>query len=101
MSKKNEIIFQIGIAEDKSIVAGIWKMFETHGLPLDTIFTLCIQKNWIPCWTTLYKDMVASGMKHDRIISKLEEAISDSFGKAFCDVVIFRLNNIFNSKETK
>lgn len=99
MSKKSEIIYQIGLADNKIIVGGIWKMFETHGLPLDTIFSLCLQRDWIPCWITLYKDMLASGMKHDRIISKFEESISDSFGKAFGDEVIFRLNKIFKLKE--
>ena len=93
MSRKNDIIIQLGTAGDKIIVGGIWKMFESNGLPLDIIFSLCIEKNWIPCWITLYNEMLASGMKHDRIISKLEEALCDSFGKQFSDVVIFRLNN--------
>jgi hypothetical protein len=34
-------------------------------------------------------------MEHERIISKLEEAISDSFGKEFSDRVILTLNKIF------
>src|ERR1700723_1546697 len=98
MSKKNNsIITQIGTSNDTVIVGGIWKMYETHGLPLDAIFILCMEKNWIPCWLTLYNDMLASGMKHGRIISKLEESISDSFGKQFCDVVIVRLNNTFTT----
>lgn len=96
MSHKDSIIFSIGTTtNDKILVAGVWKFYETHGLPLDVILNLCIEKNWMPCWTTLYKDMLSAGMKHGRILSKLEESISDSFGKAFCDVVIFRLNNIF------
>jgi hypothetical protein len=98
---KNDIIFAIGETTDgKVLVAGVFAFYETHGLPLDVILSLCIQKNWMPCWMTLYKDMLKAGMKHDRILSKLEEAISDSFGKAFCDVVIFRLDNIFNPKDT-
>lgn len=99
---QTDLIFQIGkTTDDKAVVAGVFSFYETHGLPLDVILNLCIEKNWMPCWTTLYTDMLKAGMKHTRILSKLEESISDSFGKAFCDVVILRLENIFNPKETK
>lgn len=81
--------------DGKEVVDGIWKTFETHGLPLDIILTLCIRKNWVPDWITLYKQMKNSGMEHGRILSKLEEAVSDSFGKEFCDVVLSRLEQIF------
>jgi len=84
--------------EDKSVVDGIWKSYETHGLPLDSIFDVCIHKGWIPDWHALYIQMIASGMGHERILSKLEEAINDSFGKEFGDVVISRLDQFFKAK---
>ena len=97
--KSNNYISIIGeTPEGKSVVDGIWKTYETHGLPLDNIFDVCIQKNWIPDWTKLYIQMLSSGINHDRILSKLEEAINDSFGKEFCDVVISRLDQIFKEK---
>jgi alanyl-tRNA synthetase len=101
--KSNNPIFAVGkTTEDKFVVDGIWKTYETHGLPLDTIFDVCIRKEWVPDWIALYLQMVASGMAHDRILSKLEEAINDSFGKEFGDVVISRLDQFFNSsKDTK
>lgn len=102
MSKKinKSLPTKIGETIDgKNLVGNVYKFYETNGLPLDIIFTCCIQKNWMPCWMTLYKDMRLAGMEHSRIISKLEESISDSYGKEFCDQVISRLENIFNSKE--
>lgn len=100
MSKKDNFINIVGeTADGKGVVDGIWKMFETHGLPMDIIFSLCIEKNWVPDWILLYKQMKKSGMEHDRILSKLEEAINDSFGKEFSSVVISRLNKIFNPQE--
>jgi alanyl-tRNA synthetase len=84
-----------GTSDGKMVVDGIWKIFETHGLPLDIILTLCLNKGWVPDWIALYKQMKQSGMKHGRILSKLEEAISDSFGKEFSEVVISRLDQIF------
>lgn len=96
--KKSEYpIYQVGLTTDNKIVVdGIWDMYETHGLPMDIILDLCLRKNWVPDWIALHKSMIASGMEHSRILSKLEEAINDSFGKEFCDVVISRLDQIFN-----
>lgn len=98
----NDIIYQVGITTDNKIVVnGIWKMFETHGVPLDIIFAICMQRQLVPDWVSLYRQMLDSGMKHSRILSKLEEAISDSFGKEFCEVVISKLEQIFNSQRDK
>jgi hypothetical protein len=99
--KKNDNpIHQVGETTDgKPVVDGIWKTYETHGMPLDILFTLCLRKNYVPDWISLYKQMRHSGMEYSRIISKLEEAINDSFGKEFCDVVISRLDQIFKLEE--
>jgi alanyl-tRNA synthetase len=87
--------------DGKVIVDGVWKFYETEGLPLDVIFDCCIKKGWIPDWIKLYTQMIASGMKHERILSKLEVAICDSFGKDFSEAVISRLDQYFQPKDTK
>lgn len=101
MKRKSENpIHTVGQTTDgKHVVDGIWKTYETHGLPLDIILDLCIRKNWVPDWIALYKQMRHSGMQHSRILSKLEEAINDSFGKDFGEVVISRLDQIFKPAE--
>jgi hypothetical protein len=100
MQKPDNTFTQIGITQDdKLVVDGVWKMYETHGLSLDTIFTCLKEKNAMPCWISLYRQMRLSGMKHERIIAKLEADVSDSFGATFSESVIERLNNIFNQKE--
>ena len=94
----NNFIDVIGKTTDgKGVVNGVWKTFETYGLPLDIIFEVCLRKGCVPDWIELYKQMLISGMEHGRILSKLEEAINDSFGKEFGAVVISRLDKIFNS----
>lgn len=99
MSNENYII-QTGITVDnKKVVSGIWKTFETHGIPLDIIFTICMRKESVPDWIALYHDMKLSGMKHARILSKLEEAVADSFGKHWSDIVISRLDNKFKDNK--
>lgn len=94
---KDKALFTItGITEtNEEVVDGAWKMYETHGLPLDMVFTCFKSKKWIPDWILLYKHMRVSGMKHDRVFSKLEESILDSYGKNYCDVVISTLDKIF------
>lgn len=97
MANKNYLV-QVGETTDnKKVVAGVWKTFETHGLPLDIIFTLCIRKNYVPDWVALYKEMKASGMQHDRALSKLEEAICDSYGKEFSDKITSTLESIYHA----
>lgn len=102
-SKKNKSecpIYQVGETTDgKKLVDGVWAMYETHGLPLDVIFDVLIKKESIPDWIALYKQMRQSGMQHSRILSKLDEAVSDSYGKEFRDVVISTLDQIFKTAE--
>ncbi len=94
--KTDSLIHIVGYTEaNETVVGGLWKIYETHGLPLDIIFDVCKQRNWIPGWIDLYEDMKKSGMEHGRIFSKLEEAINDSFGKDYSGVVISRLSEIF------
>ena|SRR5579885_1614453 len=91
---------QTGITpEGKRVMNGVYKYYETHGLPLDVLFTVFIRKDWIPDWISFYQEARAAGMEHSRILSKLEEAISDSFGKEWSDLVILKLNQIFGSQE--
>ena len=77
--------------DGKLVVDGVWKCFETYGLPFDVLFEVCLRKGWVPDWTVLHNQMLKSGMDKGRVLSKLGEAISDTFGKAFCDEVTRRL----------
>ena len=98
--KKKNYLKQTGLTTDgKSVYSGTYRMCETVGLPLDVLFSCLKEKNALPDWIDFYQTAQQAGMEHDRIISKLEEAISDSFGKDFSDRVIFTLDKIFNFKE--
>ncbi len=82
----------------KPVYAGVYKLYETHGLPLDIILSSFKDKGWVPDWIDLYLTAISAGMGHARILSKLEESISDSFGKEMADHVISRLKEIFKTK---
>lgn len=94
MSIGSAIISQT--AEGILVVDGVFQFYETHGLPLDMLFTCLREKNLMPCWISFYKAARKAGMKHTRILSKLEEAICDAYDKNFSDTVISKLELIFN-----
>lgn len=82
----------IGQTQDaKKVVDGIWHMYETYGLPLDIIFDICAQRNFMPDWIMLYRQMRSSGMSKPRILFKLEAAISDTFGNEAKKIILMRL----------
>lgn len=94
--KKKSLLVQSGITEDgKAVFAGAYSFFETEGLPLDVIFNCFEERGWVPDWIDSYHCAQKAGMKHDRILSKLEESISDSFGKDVADHVIVTLDHMF------
>jgi hypothetical protein len=103
MTRKHKFpVIQTGTTSDgKPVYAGVYKFYETYGLPLDVILTTFQQKGWVPDWIDLYIDAIKAGMEHDRIISKLDEAISDSYGKQWSDEVILRLTNLFRPQDFK
>lgn len=99
MNQKSDFI-QVGITTDnKPVLSGIYKFYETHGIPLDVIFICFMENNWVPSWIDLYKDCKLAGIKHERIIAKLSEAIQDSFGEGWAQQVISKLNLLFTNKE--
>ena len=94
--KKKHYLKQVAVTTDgKQVFAGLYKFYETVGLPLDVLLHCFQEKNTLPDWVDFYTSALAAGMEHDRILSKLEEAISDSFGKEFSDHVILTLGKIF------
>ena len=87
---------QVGETTDgKAVYAGVYKTFETYGIPLDTLLQTLRDRNGIPCWISFYREAQDAGMKHERILSKLDEALSDVYGAAFRDHVIEVLNRVF------
>lgn len=55
---------------------------------------MCEVNNIIPDWLDYYHCSLKAGMKHDRILSKLEEPIAEAFGEEFMQEVLFRLGKL-------
>lgn len=84
---------QVGVTgEGKPVYAGLYRFFETHGIPLDVLLQLFRDRGLVPSWLHFYDEARVAGMEHARILSRLDAAISDSFGSRVRDVVIRRLD---------
>jgi alanyl-tRNA synthetase len=82
--------------DGKSTVAGVWEFYTTHGLPLNFIFDILRDQNYIPDWITLYCNTMPAVLKQSRALGQIREAIVDSyFGRDYADIVISRLEKIF------
>lgn len=89
----------VGKTESGTLVlSGVFKVYETLGIPLDAIFDCLKERNAIPDWLCFYVEAVGAGMKHDRILSKLEPAISDSYGIEMAKKVLEVLERAANTK---
>lgn len=81
--------------DGKLVVKGIFKLFDTTGMPLFMVFESCEQNNWLPSWIDFYNEAVEAGWTHKTIVNRLSESLSDTYGKEYSDVVIDRLNKIY------
>lgn len=79
---------------DTLVVSGIYRLYETHGMPLDILLGLLRTQGIIPCWISFVREAVCAGMKRDRILAKLDEALSDVYSSAFRDAVMQRLRQL-------
>jgi len=79
--------------DGKEVISGVFRFYETYGLPLTDIFYLIDKEdNAVPDALDLYQSMLIAGMQKDRIISKLREPYVDVFGVPFWDAVKERLD---------
>lgn len=74
----------VGKTEDgKLVMAGLYRVYETHGLPFVVIFGALERLNAVPDWCALIREAMAAGVKLDRVVGKFADAISDVWGPEF------------------
>lgn len=89
------MLFKSGTTTDgKTVVCGVFRLYETEGLPLDVLFDALIAHNCIPDWEHFVQEAEVAGMKNrDRVLLKIDAAIVDTYGPKVRDVVINRLKS--------
>ena len=86
MSNKVEVV---GTTPDGVfVVTGVFKMFDTIGLPLDMIFDLCKERNWVPSWKHFYDDARDNGWSHKTIQNRLLANVEAVYGIEYAKHVI-------------
>jgi len=80
--------------DGKLVVAGIYRLYETHGIPFAVLFEALDQNKAIPSWVHYLREAQAAGVKLDRAIGKIEDALSDVWGREFREVVTRQLHRV-------
>jgi len=62
--------------EDRLVVSGVFKLFETTGLPLEIIIEELWEDGYIPSWNDFYKEAEAAGVGHRSIMIRIQEGVS-------------------------
>lgn len=81
--------------DGKVVIKGIFRFFETTGLPLDVIIHSLKDRDCIPSWYDYFLEAKAAGIPPERIKSRLEEAILDVYGRKYWEGVKERLEKFF------
>ncbi len=85
-----------GITPDgKQVIKGIFRFYETVGLPLDVIVHYLKDKDCIPSWYDYFLEATEAGIPPERVKSRLEEVILDVYGRAYWEGVKERLEKFF------
>lgn len=84
--------------DGKTVVRGVYKFYETTGMPLDSILEHLRLREMIPDWMIFVLEAVEAGMKTERILSMLDPVITDSYGPDMRDEVIRRLRYLTRPK---
>lgn len=91
MSKGVQLI-AVGRDPDGRVVVGnVYQFTETYGLPLGILLDTIIKKDLVVSWIHYYDDATAAGIKHDRIVSRVSEALLDALGHDERTVILDRL----------
>ncbi|HUX61328.1 MAG TPA: hypothetical protein VMV32_08440 [Ignavibacteriaceae bacterium] len=83
---------QVGTTADNlKVCTGVFKFYDTYGIPLDTLFDLCKNENIMPSWLDFYNDAIENKWKYETIITRLSDSISDVWGKDYADAIIQKI----------
>lgn len=69
--------------EGVAIVRGLFKLYDTHGLPLAIALDALRAHNMMPDWLDFYDSAVAAGWTPKRGEACLDEAVADVYEPAF------------------
>ncbi len=91
MAKKDMYRIMGKTTDGKVVVGGIYEFTSTYGYPLVELLYDMQDKDLVVEWIDYYKCSLASGMKSDRILGRMREAILEVYGDKHCKAVMDRM----------
>lgn len=92
----NSLMHQSGITtDDRPVLAGVFPLFGTHGLPLDIILAELNARGLVVDWPDYVAGALSDGHKPPRIRSRIVEAVEDVMGTEVSREVGKRLDLLF------
>lgn len=79
-------------SDGKPVVVGLYRFYETIGMPLEMVVSMIHQRGQIPCWQTLVEEMKSGGLSERKIQGQLETIIKFVYRGTFGDEILRRLN---------
>ncbi len=92
MAKKDMYRIMGKTTDGKVVVGGIYEFTSTYGYPLVELLYDMQDKDLVVDWIDFYKHSLDSGMKSERILSRMKEAIIEVYGAKYCDAVMNRMD---------
>lgn len=91
-SMKKRMLQCVGYTTEKNpVVVGVFRFCETFGVPLVDLLFVLRERGAMVDWRAYVREAEHAGMKRERVLVRLDVAISDVFGAEFRDVVLSRL----------
>jgi hypothetical protein len=79
----------VGMTTDgHRVVAGVFKLYDTAGLPLDVLFSELREHDILPSWLHFCRDALNAGWKPKTIVSRLQDSLADAYSPRFRDGVL-------------
>ena len=86
--------------ENHRVINGVFRMFDTMGLPLDIILDQLNARNIVPSWKDFFKDAFKAGWTLKTTMNRVNIAVRDAYLPDHADAVIERLNLLQDKLES-
>lgn len=92
MGRKKKGITQVGVTpEDKKAIDGVFRMFDTIGLPLDIILDQLHERDLVVSWKHFFRDALKAGWTLKTTMNRVTIAVRDAYLPDYADEVVKRL----------
>lgn len=79
------------VPDDREVVAGVFRFYETHGLQLDVLVGALWRTERIVDWLDFWDGARAAGVKASRLVMMIEAALADAVDVDESAAVVRRL----------